>query len=143
LQALIRSAMKESGQRSMSRRRLVTVIAHARGVRQLRGTPREQFQKNVNAAIGVLLKKSPPQLIRHGTTNSAVALPRKEARKWENPRSVLLRAIRDRILLVRFTCVSCGRIAEVTDLNKEDWCDSCLTSFHESSSTSAPAESAG
>jgi hypothetical protein len=130
LQRRILSAFKATGQGSMTRERLVQEIAKAEGVRHLRGAPRDQFRKNVNPAIGRLLSKSPPRLVRHGTTNSAVALPMGRPASHKSNRTLLLSAIRDRIVSIRFTCLECGRDNEVTDLDQKGWCD-CLTSFHE------------
>ena len=115
----------------MARSTIVAEIARAEGVTQLKGSKRVQFQKNVNAAIGVLLKKSPPKLIKQGTENKIVALP--NAPKNTTPETRLLTAVRDRITLLQFTCVSCGHVNEVTDLSQEGWCQSemCHTSFYE------------
>ena len=130
LQRRALKVFKESGQSSMSRDRIVKAIAAAEGVKTLRGAPRDEFRKHVNAAIGVLLKKSPPKIVRHGTTNSAVALPKRRATGFQSSRTQPLSAVRDRLVLIRFTCVECGEQNEVQNLDAEGWCD-CLTSFFE------------
>ncbi len=112
----------------MTRDRVVKEIAAEEGVKTLLGAPRDEFQKHVNAAIGILLKKSPPKIIRYGTTNSAVALPERKATGFQSSRTQLLSAVRDRLLLIRFTCVECGQENEVEHLDQEGWCH-CLTSF--------------
>jgi hypothetical protein len=102
-------------------------------VTQLRGSKRKQFQINVNSAIGVLIRKSPPQLVKLGPENKKVAIP--QSRKHTKPETKLLSAVRGRIVLLRFTCVACGHVNEITDLSKEGWCgrQGCLTSFYDRS----------
>jgi hypothetical protein len=133
LQVLVMKAFKRSGKRSMARTTIVEEIARGEGVTQLRGSKREQFQINVNNAIGALIRKSPPKLIKRGTENKTVALP--DAPKNTTPETRLLTAVRDRITLIQFTCVKCGQVNEVTDLSEKGWCDreGCLTSFYDRS----------
>jgi hypothetical protein len=115
----------------MARTTIVEEIARGEGVTQLRGSKREQFQIHVNNAIGALIRKSPPKLIKRGAENKTVALP--DAPKNTTPETRLLTAVRDRITLLQFTCVKCGQVNEVTDLSEEGWCDrkGCLTSFYD------------
>jgi hypothetical protein len=131
LQVLVMKAFKRSGKRSMARSTILEEIARGEGVAQLRGSKREQFQINVNNAIGALIRKSPPKLVKRGAENKIVALP--NAPKNIAPETQLLTAIRDRIVLIRFTCVKCGHVNEVTDLGEEGWCEreGCLTSFYD------------
>lgn len=140
LQRLVLAVMKESGQSSMARTRVVAAIARKKGVKQLKGSMREQFQKNVNLAIGVLLRGDPSKIIRHGTTNSAVALPKKSYERIQAPRTRLLAAIGNRIMHIRFTCIGCGMENEVTDLDKQGWCQ-CLTSFYATKCSSSRDQS--
>lgn len=130
LQRLIIKVFKQTGKQSMSRKTVVQEIARAEGVTQLRGAMREQFQENVNRAIGVLLRKSPAKLVRRDTRNLVVGLP--TAKKTLSSQAQLLSAIRDRILLIRFTCAECGHINEITDLSQNGWCDreGCLAPFY-------------
>jgi hypothetical protein len=126
LQRRIMLVIKASGQSSMSRDRIVKALAAAEGVKTLKGGPRDEFRKHVNQAIGVLLKKA--KVIRHGTTNEAVALPKKKKPVKPRTRTQLLAAVRDRLQAIRFTCIDCGRVNEVEDLDQEGWCE-CLASY--------------
>ena len=133
LQALVLKAFKRSRKHSMARSTIVEEIARGEGVTQLRGSKRVQFQINVNSAIGALIRKSPPKLVKRGAENKTVALPKSQKRTTS--KTQLLNAVRDRIVLLRFTCASCGHVNEVTDLSKEGWCgrEGCLTSFYDRS----------
>jgi hypothetical protein len=129
-QRLIVQMLKASGQASMSRDRIVAAIASDAGVTQLRGAARAQFTKNINAAIGVLLRKSPPVLKRRGTTNTVVALVNGTAAIQPRMRTRILTAVRDRLVSIRFHCAGCGSIVETSNLDDEGWCD-CLHPYHE------------
>jgi hypothetical protein len=133
LQVLVLKAFKRSGKRSMARSTILEEIARAEGVTQLRGSKRAQFQISVNNAIGALIRKSPPKLVKRGAENKMVALP--NASKNTTPETRLLTAVRDRIVSLRFTCVRCGLVNEITDLSEEGWCEreGCLTSFYDRS----------
>lgn len=130
LQSEVLKVLRESGQASMARERVVKAIAKAHGVRQLKGSFLEQFRKHVNAAIGVLLKRQPAVVVRHGTTNSAIAPARKPGVN-PSPRARLWAAVRDRVVALVFPCSECGRQIEVTALDEEGWCDNCLRSYYE------------
>lgn len=134
LQKKILTVLENSGQKSMSRENLLGAVAKAYGVSQLRGAMRAQFRKNMNAAIGVLLRPPGQKLVRVGTTNSAVALADSRRRPQPTPRAKLLKAVGARITLIRFTCVSCGTENEVRDLDTEGWCD-CLVSYYATASS--------
>lgn len=129
LQRLVMKIIKEGGQASMRRDKIVKAIAKEQGAKHLSGSPREQFTKNVNSAIGAILRRSKPPLVKRGTGGDRLSLAKRKPNSHLSGLSLLLNAVRDRVVAIRFRCSSCPKELEVSDFDENGWCSDCGASY--------------